>query len=380
MLTATGIAPEAVLPTARRDARLAEDQRRLTPDTADAVRAAGFARHFVPRRWGGHEGTFTDFLAATASVAGACASAAWCAALYAAHGRLASYLPEQGQQDLWGAGPDVRIAASVVPPQGEATPHPGGWHLSGRWAYASGVDHADWILLASWTDGPAGREHRIFAVPRDEVTVLDTWRPLGLRGTGSNTATADHLFVPAHRTFALGELLAPRPGAARCHAVPFPMVAALQFAAPLLGAAESAHTLWVAATAGRERADGRAAARTPAARHLVAESSAKLKAARLLLTDVAQRADGAVVTPEAVAECRRDAAMAAALCAQAVDRLFHAGGASALADGNPLQQKWRDVTAAAAHATLDFDTAAAAYADAAFPDTCPDTDKEANGS
>lgn len=72
--------------------------------------------------------------------------------------------------------------------------------------------------------------------------------------------------------------------------------------------------------------------------------------------------------------------MAAALCAQAVDRLFHAGGAGALADGNPLQQKWRDVTAAAAHATLDFDTAAAAYADAAFPDTFPDTDKEANGS
>ncbi|MGW2368959.1 acyl-CoA dehydrogenase family protein [Streptomyces sp. NPDC001667] len=379
MLTPTapaGLDPAAVLSIASRDAQLAEEHHHLTSATADAVRDAGFARHFVPRRWGGHEGTYGEFLTATASVAGACASAAWCAALYAGHGRLASYLPEEGQREVWGAGPDVRIAASIIPPQGEATPGPDGWSLTGRWAYASGVDHADWVLLASWTEGPAGREHRIFAVPRAEVTVLDTWRPLGLRGTGSNTVTVDGLSVPAHRTVTLGELLIPRPGGARCHTVPFPMVGALQFAAPLLGAAESAHTLWTAATAGRKRADGRAAALTPAARHLVAESSAKLKAARLLLTDVAHRADSAAVTPEVVAECRRDTAMAAVLCSEAVDRLFHSAGAGALAAGNPLQQKWRDATAAAAHATLDFDTAAAAYADAAFPDT----DKEANGS
>ncbi|MEV4926813.1 acyl-CoA dehydrogenase family protein [Streptomyces roseoverticillatus] len=362
------LAPDAVLTVAGVGAQLAEEHCRLPGETADAVRDAGFARHFVPRRYGGSEGTFGEFLTATAAVAAVCASTAWCAALFAAHGRLASYLPEQARQELWGAGPDVRIAASVIPPQGRATACEGGWLLDGRWSYASGIDHAEWVLLACFTEGAAGREHRIFAVPRAEVTVLDTWRPLGLRGTGSNSVRVVGVFVPEHRTFTLDRLLRPLPGGGRCHGVPFPMVAALQFAAPLLGAAEAAQSLWIAATAGRRRADGRPAALTPAARHLAAESSAKIKAARLLLTEVALRADTAEATPAVVAECRRDAAMAAALCAEAVDRLFHAAGAGALAEGNPLQQKWRDVTAAAAHATLSFDTAAAAYADAVFPD------------
>ncbi|MEU8551606.1 acyl-CoA dehydrogenase family protein [Streptomyces roseoverticillatus] len=362
------LAPDAVLTVAGAGAQLSEEHCRLPGETADAVRDAGFARHFVPRRYGGSEGTFGEFLTATATVAAVCASTAWCAALFAAHGRLASYLPEQARQELWGAGPDVRIAASVIPPQGRATACEGGWLLDGRWSYASGIDHAEWVLLACFTEGAAGREHRIFAVPRAEVTVLDTWRPLGLRGTGSNSVRVVGVFVPEHRTFTLDRLLRPLPGGGRCHGVPFPMVAALQFAAPLLGAAEAAQSLWTAATAGRRRADGRPAALTPAARHLAAESSAKIKAARLLLTEVALRADTAEATPAVVAECRRDAAMAAALCAEAVDRLFHAAGAGALAEGNPLQQKWRDVTAAAAHATLSFDTAAAAYADAVFPD------------
>ncbi|WP_424888218.1 acyl-CoA dehydrogenase family protein [Streptomyces sp. XH2] len=362
------LVPDAVLTAAGLGAQLSEEHCRLAGETADAVRDAGFARHFVPRCYGGSEGTFGEFLTATATVAAVCASTAWCAALFAAHGRLASYLPERARQELWGAGPDVRIAASVIPPQGRATAGEGGWRLDGRWSYASGIDHAEWVLLAGFTESAGGREHRIFAVPRAEVTVLDTWRPLGLRGTGSNSVRVEDVFVPEYRTFTLDRLLRPLPGGGRCHGVPFPMVAALQFAAPLLGAAEAAQSLWTAATAGRRRADGRAAALTPAARHLAAESSAKIKAARLLLVEVALRADTAEATPAVVAECRRDAAMAAALCAEAVDRLFHAAGAGALAEGNPLQQKWRDVTAAAAHATLSFDTAAAAYADAVFAD------------
>ncbi|WKU46062.1 acyl-CoA dehydrogenase family protein [Streptomyces sp. VNUA116] len=375
------LVPDVVLTAAGLGAQLSEEHCRLPGETADALRDAGFARHFVPRCYGGSEGTFAEFLSATATVAAVCASTAWCAALFAAHGRLASYLPERARQELWGAGPDVRIAASVIPPQGRATAGEGGWRLDGSWSYASGIDHAEWVLLAGFTEGTAGKEHRIFAVPRAEVTVLDTWRPLGLRGTGSNSVRADGVFVPEYRTFTLDRLLRPLPGGGRCHGVPFPMVAALQFAAPLLGAAEAAQSLWTAATAGRRRVDGRAAALTPAARHLAAESSAKIKAARLLLAEVAHRADTAEATPAVVAECRRDAAMAAALCAEAVDRLFHAAGAGALAEGNPLQQKWRDVTAAAAHATLSFDTAAAAYADAVFPDpeepgpVGPDSDK-----
>ncbi|MET9912831.1 oxidoreductase [Streptomyces sp. NPDC006476] len=341
---------------ARRAALRAEEQRRLTPEVAAAISAAGFPRHFVPGRWGGAAGEFDTLLTGVAQVGEACGSAAWCAALYAAHGRLAAYLPVEGQHAVWERGPDTRIAAAVVPPQGSAVvDDDGAWRLTGEWRPASGVDHADWVLLASWTPGGAGPEHRIFAVPRSELRVVDTWQSSGLRGTGSNTVMADGVRVPGHRSFTLDALLRPLPGAARCHTVPYPMVAGLLFAAPLLGIARGALRAWTDERTG-------AASPHPATHTVLAEASAQIHCAGLLLGGAAERADHAEINALAVAENRRDSTAAAALCRRAVDALFRASGLRAQAPDHPLQRAWRDATAAAGHATLDPDAAARAYA------------------
>ncbi|MFD0330869.1 hypothetical protein ACFQZC_28425 [Streptacidiphilus monticola] len=71
----------------------------------------------MPRRWGGTEGGFAELLARAAELGEASASAAWCAMLWAAHGRFATRLPEQAQQELWAAGPDVRLSAALAPPR-----------------------------------------------------------------------------------------------------------------------------------------------------------------------------------------------------------------------------------------------------------------------
>ncbi|MFE8938820.1 acyl-CoA dehydrogenase family protein [Streptomyces sp. NPDC007872] len=346
------------------DSRAMEEGRTLTPRVAAALTAAGFPRHFVPRRFGGEAGSFSALLASGTRLAQASASAAWCATLYAAHGRLAAYLPEDGQRDLWADSPDVRIAAAVVPPQGRARIEGDHWRLTGRWAYASGVDHADWVLLAAWTGDTEPREHRVFAVPRGAVVVDDTWRSLGLRGTGSNTVTARDVLVPVHRTFTVADLAHGRPDGARCHNVPPSMVASLLFAVPALGAALGALDDWQAATAAKRRADGTRAHRTPRAQEAAARSSAEVAAARHLLEAAARRADHAPVTALAAAENQRDTCAAVTLCADAVDRLFKTTGAGGLAEHDPVQQRWRDVTAVAAHAALDFDRAASAYAEA----------------
>lgn len=347
--------PAGLTDLARREAPRTDESRGLAPEVAAAIGAAGFPRHFVPARWGGAEGGFEALLTGVAEVGEACGSAAWCAALFAAHGRLAAYLPAEGQRELWERGPDARIAAAVVPPQGSAPAVDGGWRLDGEWRPASGVGHADWVLLASWTPGAAGREHRIFAVPRTELTVRDTWHTSGLRGTGSNTVTADGVLVPAHRSVTLEALLRPRPGAARCHTVPYPMVAALVFAAPLLGIARGALHVWAG-----ERS--RAASPHPATHTVLTEAATRIHSAGLLLGRAAERADHAEVTPLAVAENRRDATAAAVLCREAVDGLFRASGLRAQALDHPVQRAWRDATAAAGHATLDPDAAARAYA------------------
>ncbi|QTE01860.1 oxidoreductase [Streptomyces cyanogenus] len=349
-----------LLEVAGQDARGADERRRLDPRVAAAVVDAGFARHFVPAKWGGTAGSFARLLADASAVAEACAATGWCAALYAAHGRLAAYLPERGQREVWAHGPDVRIAASVVPPQGNATPVPGGWRLDGEWRTASGVDHAEWVLLASWTPGLDGtREHRLFAVPRAELSVRDTWDSVGLRGSGSNSVTGEGITVPAHRSFTLGALLRPLPDAARCHRVPYPMVAAPIFAAAVLGAARAALRAWTAECVRPE-------ARRPGQDLLLASASARVHAAGLLLEGTAVRADRGEITPLTVAENRRDAATAAAWCREAANDLFHASGMRGQSPHSRVQRAWRDVTTAASHGALGLDAAADAYADAAL--------------
>lgn len=381
-----------------------ERARTLHPAVVQALTDAGFARHFVPARFGGTTGSFGELLDAVALVGEGCTSAAWCAALQAAHGRLAAHLPEAGRADLWRAGPDVPIAAAVVPPAGELLPVAGGYRLTGRWNLASGVDSAHWVLLAvpeppespespeppeppvspespepaatgpatpaaagpaatapasaaPASAAPVGRQ-RIVAVPRCDVTVHDTWHNSGLRGTGSHGVSVDGAFVPAHRTVSRETVTAGlRDDAeARCHRIPYTLVASLMFAAPALGAARGALAAWTRLAAARP-----AGLQDPTAQHVLARSSAEIDAAGLLLRRAAGRADGAPLEDLPAAHNQRDAAAAVDMLVGAVERLYRHGGARAQGEAEPLQRFWRDLHALAGHGALQWPAAAAAY-------------------
>ncbi|MFC4591998.1 acyl-CoA dehydrogenase family protein [Sphaerisporangium corydalis] len=343
---------------AARYAAEVDGARRLRRESVAALVTAGFPRHFVPRRWGGAAGGFAPLVEAAITVGESCPATAWCATLFATHGRIAAYLPEQAQEEIWGPHPDTLIAASVMPPSGRATPVPGGWSLRGEWGWASGVDFADWVLLASMvTDGDQDTV-RIFAVPAGSYLVKDTWRAAGMRGTGTNTVSLCDTFVPEHRTVTLPELLGTRrPGEARCHNVPYTLVAAVMFAGPLAGAALGAVADCVSTGAARPPSD-------PGARQALARSSPEASAARLLLREAAGRADRGMVDARTIAQNRCDAAVAAELCVSAVDRLFAARGEHGPAEDDPVHRRWRDVHTAAGHGALRFAPAADAYAKA----------------
>ncbi|MFE7167132.1 hypothetical protein [Streptomyces sp. NPDC057616] len=191
------------LSTVAEHARRADADRALATAVVAELTAAGLARHFVPRRWGGEEGEFASLLDEVAAVAGACTSAAWVGMLWAAHGRFAALLPEQGQREVWGASPDVRISAALLPPAGRAEPVAGGRRVTGTWGCVSGIAGAQWVLVAA----PDAQEVRVFAVPAEAVEVVDTWDATGLRGTGSHTAVVGGVGVPPPPHAAYGALV-----------------------------------------------------------------------------------------------------------------------------------------------------------------------------
>lgn len=173
--------------------------------------------------------------------------------------------------------------------------------------------------------------------------------------------------MPGHRSVARDRLLAPySDGAARCHRVPYPFVAALMFAAPVLGAGLGALADWTRAVRERTGPEGRPVAATAQTREVLARASAELRAAHLLSAAAATRADTAGVDPSAVAENVRDVVAAVELCETAVDRLLRASGSRGQSQGDPVQRRRRDVQTAATHAMLRFDTSARSYAETVF--------------
>lgn len=338
--------------------------RRVPAASMAAVRAAGLVRSWQPARWGGGEADVTTALTVLTALGRGCAATAWVAGVWHAHSWLMALFPEAAQRDVWGDGAD-RTLAGVPTPRGTARIVAGGYRLSGRWPFASGIDHADWVLLGGVVDRVAGSE-TIFVVPRAEAISLDDWNTAGLAGTGSHTVTATDLFVPAHRAMRMAKAMRGEAPGLDANPGPLyraplvPMLGIAVTGAPL-GAAEGAWQAFASRLPGRGpgAVDGVRPVDQAAYHMALAETRMRLDAARLILERAAADLDRHIATgtpmPLALrARQRVDCAWAVGECAAVSARLHALSGASALALGNIMQRAAVDTGAAAMHAFLEL--------------------------
>lgn len=75
----------------------------------------------------------------------------------------------------------------------------GGYSLSGQWDFVSGIRHADYVSAAFLVDGETQR--RMALIPTSDVTILDAWKVLGMKATGSTASTPESCFVPDDMIF-----------------------------------------------------------------------------------------------------------------------------------------------------------------------------------
>jgi indole-3-acetate monooxygenase len=162
----------------------------------------------VPRNIGGEEARPVDLMQAIETVATADGSAGWCAMIATGNGASAGYMTDRGAREFF-AEP-AKPTAGIAAPTGAAVRVDGGVRVTGRWPFASGITHCDWVwagCLVMESGRPhmtsRGREIVHVCMPVSEVEIHDTWHVSGLCGTGSNDFSAADVFVPDHRIFAL---------------------------------------------------------------------------------------------------------------------------------------------------------------------------------
>lgn len=238
-------------------------------------------------------------------------------------------------------------------PTGTAVAVDGGYRVSGRWAFASGCEHADWIYgnCMEEVDGDNGLRTVLFFP--DEVTIEDTWHVSGLSGTGSHHFRAVDVFVAAERT-SRPFVDEPTVDTPFVRVSPVPLIA-LFVSSVALGTAQGAldEILDVAATKVPLLSQSSLAA-NPLFQYQLATADTELRAARGLVYDTAasawaSAAAGTEVPPEQRARIRAAVAWATARAVAVVDTAYHAGGGSALYADSPLQRRLRDIHAMTQH-------------------------------
>lgn len=328
----------------------------------NALTEAGLFRMTVAKRFGGLEICVGDQFDAVTEVARHCPSTAWVTAIYMEAAFLLGLMADQAQNDVYGSNPDAKVTA-VIAPTGSAEPAGGGFTVSGRWGFNSGSVHGDWALLALIVDTGDGNPYPALAlIPYSDLEIAYDWQTSGLRGTGSNSVTAKDAFVPEHRMMLFSDVLQGKSLSQenagtllwRSHC------AALLFAGGIavsVGLAKGALDEFTNRLPGRGITYSTYTSQLDAPlTHLqVAGADLRIEAAEFHGRRAADIVDSAARSGREIslhdrAHVRGEAGRSVELCAEAVDMLDAASGASSIMRTVPIQRYGRDMRALYRHA------------------------------
>ncbi|NJP92987.1 acyl-CoA dehydrogenase [Nonomuraea sp. FMUSA5-5] len=332
------------------EAGQAEAQGRLTAHVVDALHEAGICGMWVPAPLGGGELSPKELLAVIEALSYADPSTGWVAMITTLeNGAAGAYLGDEAVERIF-KGPRMPLFAGQGTRPGSAVRERGGYRLTGRWSFGSGMLHAQYTHSLAIVEDTG--EPRMFVTPVEDITMLGNWDVLGLRATGSIDYAIDGAFVPESYTHPFAQFEPLRGGAL--------------YRLGLLDQALLCHSGW-ALGVGRRLLDeliGHVGARAGRPGQLAgsdafhtgfARAEAAFRAAAALVHQTWDDAER-VLDSGGHLDVRQDTLVRLALnhitsTVAETARFVHAsGGTTALREG-PIQRLFRDVHAGMAHIT-----------------------------
>lgn len=340
-----------------------EQERYMPRPLFEALRDAGVFRMSAPKAVGGAEVDEETILQAIEELARQDGSVGWNVMIASNAAIVASYLPAAALQEVCRGGPST-VIAGALPPQGAAIPVPGGFRLTGRWAFASGCHQADWMagtsaVMAHGTprlrlDGRP--DARTFFLPVVACEILDTWHTAGLRGTGSHDWQVADVFVPKERSFPILRDGPSEPGS--LYTRDFVAYGGARVAAVALGIARDAIDSFKALAMTKTPMLATSTLATQHTTHeRVGRAEALLRSGRAFLYETARELPHSPNWSEELsddlrARIRLASAHAAQSAAEAVDLMFNAAGTTSIYTSSRLERCFRDVHVATQHVAV----------------------------
>ncbi len=364
-----------LIPALKERAVETEGLRRITDATISDLKAGGLHRYFTPAKYGGLEMDWPVQYQIGGELARGCGSTAWIGTVVFGNTWLAARFPKKAQDEIWADGPDT-IFCSAFAGGNKIEKVNGGFRLDGLWRFASGVDHADWALLAAIVSDFKPQESsgpppvRLALVHKSEFEIIDNWYANGLKGTGSKDIRVSNIIVPEHRTLAQTNASEP-PGATEHESYIYrgeflPYFRSLLIG-PMIGAAHGAMNDYLEITQHRiGQMFGESIIEQTPVQIRIGESALELKSAELMaeqvINDLHEKGQaGTLLAGVSRITQGRDTAYIAKLCRSVADRLATMMGASGQTGNNPVHRHFRDVSAMAAHGSIQWDKNVSPY-------------------
>ena len=343
----------------------AEELRTLPEDTVATVRSLGLFWLKTPAELGGTPLPPAEFCDVIEELAYTDVSTAWAAMIGAGCCGLAGgWLPGAGAREVFAPDRPLPVLAGQLAPRGTGQPVEGGYVVTGRWGFSSGLPHADWLIGAFRPEDPAQADAGagtgfgsmiVFVAPKSDAEVIDTWYVAGLQGTGSLDFRMDGVFVPAEMTYQLGAA-AVRGG--DLFRLGMPAFVSNEVPPLAIGLARRAIDDITELAAHTARFPGGPTVSERAVfHHELGRAEVRVRAARAVHREAMAAAYASAVAGHAPSEEQQLAVTTASVfavetCADVVSELFKFGGGRALALANPMQRHLRNVLAARQHVAL----------------------------
>jgi 3-hydroxy-9,10-secoandrosta-1,3,5(10)-triene-9,17-dione monooxygenase len=365
----------SVVPTLRGRAQKCEEARVLLPENEKLLHECGLFRYHQPKRFGGMELPFVAVVDIVAELARGCPSTAWNVGNLGCHHWILGYYEPETQHEVWDSNPDVLIASSIALAAGRGKRVDGGFQVSGKWPFSSGVDNSDWNMLAVTVyEEDKAVDWRLCLVPKSDYRILDTWYAMGMVGTGSKDIEVQEVFVPERRALQLARCRGglEHPGAklnsGPLFRVPIVASAGHPLSATALGTAEGAYEhvkdvflKRIGTYTGAKVSDFQAVqVKLARARCLIDSACYLMRQSALAFQD------NDSLDLQTKLRLRAQNAFAVSQSREAVETLWSFYGANAIYTRDPLQRYLRDVQAASQHFSFNFDIAGSAFGIAAL--------------
>jgi 3-hydroxy-9,10-secoandrosta-1,3,5(10)-triene-9,17-dione monooxygenase len=364
---------DAVGAKAERTAAEAEQNRKADDTAVRSLIESGLLKVLQPVRFGGYEVGFPAFVRISQTLARYDVSLSWVYSIIGIHHWWGALVEPDLQEELWGKDRDCVFVDSFAP-TGRAESVDGGFRLSGKWGFLSGLPWAEWSSVGAFAPYEPGgaQEYLMFFLPKRDYKVLDDWFTVGLRGSASASIEAHDAFVPRHRVFRFGRAmgtgeaagLAYNPGA--IYRVPISSGLGIALVPPSVGGAQGVAERFRKAAAVRAPLFQQRQAELVVSQSVLAESMVTLEAIELMLHRYADDLMDIGREKRAVDKATRARLFAwrayiARRAREVVGNLVDIAGARSIFENDPLQRFWRDVHAMGQHVALNVEAAMRNY-------------------